>query len=186
MYMTTRNHEKGFTIVELLIVIVVIGILAAISIVAFNGVQTRARDTDRKNDLASISRLLHMYATDKGDYVSAGTTCAAGYNGLGYGWYHNDYDGSATAYKSISQCIIDGGYTTQVLNDPQSSKGCAAVPNTTPTENECFYYMKYECAGSTYLFTNLEDRPHSTTDTDGTCMTTLDSLYGMNYYIKVN
>ncbi len=36
--------HKGFTIVELLIVIVIIGILAAITIVAFNGAQQRGRD----------------------------------------------------------------------------------------------------------------------------------------------
>lgn len=40
---TNTKAEKGFTIVELLIVIVVIGILAAITIVAFNGVQNRGK-----------------------------------------------------------------------------------------------------------------------------------------------
>lgn len=38
-----KKNQKGFTIVELLIVIVVIGILAAITIVAFNGVQNRGK-----------------------------------------------------------------------------------------------------------------------------------------------
>jgi prepilin-type N-terminal cleavage/methylation domain-containing protein len=42
--------KSGFTIVELLIVIVVIGILAAITIVAYNGIQDRANDTSVKSD----------------------------------------------------------------------------------------------------------------------------------------
>lgn len=42
------NRQKGFTIVELLIVIVVIALLATISIVAYNGVQGRARDSKRQ------------------------------------------------------------------------------------------------------------------------------------------
>lgn len=43
MNLQTKNNQKGFTIVELLIVIVVIGILAAITIVAFNGIQNRGK-----------------------------------------------------------------------------------------------------------------------------------------------
>ena len=62
------NSKKGFTIVELLIVIVVIAILAAISIVAYNGIQTRARDSQRKSDIAAITKGLELYYIDKGEY----------------------------------------------------------------------------------------------------------------------
>ena len=60
--------QKGFTIVELLIVIVVIGILAAITIVAYSGVQSRAYDNRRSSDVASIKKALEMYKADKGYY----------------------------------------------------------------------------------------------------------------------
>lgn len=59
---STYQRQPGFTIVELLIVIVVIGILAAITIVAYNGVQKRAFDTRRKSDIASIQKALTQYA----------------------------------------------------------------------------------------------------------------------------
>jgi general secretion pathway protein G len=184
--MQTKNKQQfGFTIVELLIVIVVIGILAAITIVAFNGVQTKARDSQRKSDLAQIGKSFHLYHADNDDFITATSTCTAGWNGSGGGWYHSDYDG-AGPWKSMSRCLIDGGYISKDLNDPQASKGCVAVPATSPIENECAYYMKYNCGTSTYLFANLETMPHSSTDTDATCMPTLDSSYGMNFYTRLN
>ncbi|MGB4768441.1 MAG: prepilin-type N-terminal cleavage/methylation domain-containing protein [Candidatus Saccharimonas sp.] len=57
---SVSTKQKGFTIVELLIVIVIIAILAAITIVAFNGVQQRARDAKRKQDVAQIAKLLSI------------------------------------------------------------------------------------------------------------------------------
>lgn len=51
MLMLKSKNKNGFTIVELLIVIVVIGILAAITLVAYNGIQARANDTAIKSDL---------------------------------------------------------------------------------------------------------------------------------------
>ena len=59
-----RKTTSGFTIVELLIVIVVIAILAAITIVAYNGIQTRARDNVRKNDVAALVKAIELFKAD--------------------------------------------------------------------------------------------------------------------------
>jgi len=56
-----RSKRTGFTIVELLIVIVVIGILAAITIVAYNGISTRAKVASVQGDLVSASKSLEQY-----------------------------------------------------------------------------------------------------------------------------
>lgn len=60
-------HRKGFTIVELLIVIVVIGILAAITIVAFNGVQSRAHRSTAMSDLSAFRKKMELYKIDAAD-----------------------------------------------------------------------------------------------------------------------
>ena len=63
-----KLQSAGFTIVELLIVIVVIGILAGITIVAFNGVQDRARWTQLQSDLSSINKAVQVYHAEHGEY----------------------------------------------------------------------------------------------------------------------
>ena len=75
------SHIKGFTIVELLIVIVVIGILAAITIVAYNGVTKRSQETKIASDTAQIKKAIFAarITTGKtlngvtGSYATAGT-----------------------------------------------------------------------------------------------------------------
>src|SRR5690606_16673754 len=62
------QSKAGFTIVELLIVIVVIAILAAISIVAYSGIQTRARDSQRRSDLAQVRKAIEAQYVDTGEY----------------------------------------------------------------------------------------------------------------------
>ncbi|RYF27565.1 MAG: prepilin-type N-terminal cleavage/methylation domain-containing protein [Chloroflexi bacterium] len=65
MYKT--SGVRGFTIVELLIVIVVIGILAAITIVAFNGIQNRGYDTTVQSDLSSFKKKVELAKTSSND-----------------------------------------------------------------------------------------------------------------------
>ena len=62
--MKLKTNNKGFTIVELLIVIVVIGILAAIAVVAYNGVTTRANDTKRESNARNIANALAVYNSE--------------------------------------------------------------------------------------------------------------------------
>ena len=64
--------KSGFTIVELLIVIVVIAILAAISIVAYNGIQQRARETRIFSDLSGAAKKFELYNVDNGVYPASG------------------------------------------------------------------------------------------------------------------
>ncbi len=59
----TNTNQKGFTIVELLIVIVVIAILAAISIVAYTGIQARARSSSGQNLASQIAKKAEVYFT---------------------------------------------------------------------------------------------------------------------------
>ena len=58
-----NKHQAGFTIVELLIVVVVIAILAAITIVAYNGIQNRANDSAVRSDLSNIVKHLESMKT---------------------------------------------------------------------------------------------------------------------------
>lgn len=63
-----KNKSKGFTIVELLIVIVVIGILATLVIVTFTGIQQKARDSKRKTDVGAVQAALESYYSSNNTY----------------------------------------------------------------------------------------------------------------------
>ena len=63
-----KKSNSGFTIIELLIVIVVIGILATLVIVTYNGIQQKARDTKRKTDINAIQGQTEAYNTNAGKY----------------------------------------------------------------------------------------------------------------------
>jgi prepilin-type N-terminal cleavage/methylation domain-containing protein len=64
----TNKSQSGFTIVELLIVIVVIGILAAITIVAYNGVTARANTTSAQAAAGSALKKAEAYNVEEAGY----------------------------------------------------------------------------------------------------------------------
>ncbi len=72
------NNQKGFTIVELLIVIVVIAILAAISIVAYTGIQNNARTSAAQSAAASVRDVAEAFNSVHGRYPTTKAEFTAG------------------------------------------------------------------------------------------------------------
>lgn len=170
---TIRKKQHGFTIVELLIVIVVIGILAAITIVAYNGVQTKARDTARKSDLANISKALQLYYLDNNNYVTTG-----GGASNGEGWFNS---GTPSVLKTLN----DAGFLNASVMDPKCGVGSNA---------SCPGYLKANCTidgrDVTFMFVKLESLPAKPLPSEmascGSGPKGWWSTYGSNYFVQVD
>lgn len=99
---------SGFTIVELLIVIVIIAILASISVAAYTGIQGRARDSKRQIDLSNVMKALEFYRAENGGYPRCGAT----------GTYQA---GGSLSSGFLSSCVADElvpNYIASVPIDP--------------------------------------------------------------------
>jgi general secretion pathway protein G len=69
-----KTGKRGFTLVEILVVVSIIAILMGLLLVAYQGTRASARDGKRKADLEQIRMALQMYHTDCGNYPSEGGT----------------------------------------------------------------------------------------------------------------
>lgn len=96
---------KGFTLIELLVVISLIGILMAISLVAFAQTKKSARDGKRKADLEQIRSALEIYRTDCKTYPLDSTLTF----------------GSATSLAGVETSCAGQVYMSSIPNDPVSS-----------------------------------------------------------------
>jgi len=117
--------QKGFTIVELLIVIVVIAILAAIVIVAYNGVQNRAYDNRRLVDMNNIQKALEIYKIQNGDYPAPTSA-------------NEDSTGWETSY-------VTGKFLAPLI----TSGAVSAVP-VDPINNSTYFYQYYRYNAGQY------------------------------------
>lgn len=63
-----RNNKYGFTLVEIIIVIVVIGILSTVGAFTYTGVQSEARDGQRQSQATIIANALEEYYEQNGEY----------------------------------------------------------------------------------------------------------------------
>lgn len=66
--MRTINRRAGYTLIELLIVITIVGVLVAISAISYLTALKQSRDTKRKTDLEQVRQALETYRAENGVY----------------------------------------------------------------------------------------------------------------------
>lgn len=116
------QNKPGFTIVELLIVIVVIAILAAITIVAFSGVQSRARESAMLAAVDSYEKAFRLYYTEHNTFpIDAGAFVGGVCLGdrSSYKTVAPFAEGTCAAGSSLTQGHIDAYYSS---NDTVNSQ----------------------------------------------------------------
>lgn len=159
-----KRNRHGFTIVELLIVIVVIGILAAVTIVAYNGIQQRGRDSQRQSDVKTIAKALELYYADEGRFPPG-----SGSTTINSGW-------STTADSSWANLrnILVPKYISSLPNDPISTPGANVQGtgfNYAYFADNSGYYCNSTPAQMYILIYRLESSPKVDT-LIGNCATT--------------
>lgn len=168
------QKQKGFTIVELLIVIVVIGILAALVLNSFSGAQAKARDAKRTADIAEIVKALQGWSSNSGKNFAE---INAGASGIAIGWFDSAY----SPYQSVKSALTQSGYLDEGVVDPINRKS-----------GDRYAYMIAPCMdgdnNTRVVFAKLENIPaQSLTQQLGrTCTNTsytsyTSPTYGMNY-----
>lgn len=116
--MRQMRKKGGFTIVELLIVIVVIAILAAITVVAFNGIQDRSHDSRMRSAANQVEKAIRMWATRTGELPRGGwsstSALAAGASncadGSG-GWVSGGTYACALEDMLVAEKLLPSGFT---------------------------------------------------------------------------
>ncbi len=125
--MSHLRSNRGFTLIELMIVVAIVGILAAIAIPNFYGMQKRAKTTEAKSNLGQLWTLQEAYHAENETYAGPSSQLAAGtYDGT-TGWAELGFypkgttrymyeivSASNTAFVARASGDIDGDGTNDV------------------------------------------------------------------------
>ena len=117
-----KNRKKGFTLVEIMIVVVIIGLLAAMAIPAFQKVRTASQDKTILNNLRQLYGAAQQYFLETGQ-----TTCA-----------YSDLVGTDTQYYIKNIQTVRGETYPQTLNSTDTQLKPDSDPNA-PSGDTVYY-----------------------------------------------
>jgi type IV pilus assembly protein PilA len=84
--MTRATDQRGFTLIEILVVVLIIGVLAAIALPSFLGQKEKSEDADAKSNARNLMSQVESCFTPKEDYRDCATEADLGGNlGIPYG-----------------------------------------------------------------------------------------------------
>ena len=168
---TTQNklisrQNNGFTIVELLVVVVVIGILAAITLISYRGISARANEAALTADLSNAKKQLALYFAENNTYPTAldankcpsapiadTNYCLKSSNGNILTYYGNALNFTLSATKGNQSAVINNDTSPKTLSltpPTDCPSGFIPVPGSATYGTDGFCVMKYEAknAGS--------------------------------------
>lgn len=125
------SFKKGFTLVELLVVMAILGVLVSIVAGNFRSAQLRGRDTQRKSDLKQLSHSLELFYADYGKYpdevsqaISACPYDPATGTGTACSWGGDEFtDGKTVYFKTMpSDPSSNGSYVYRIVPSSSNQK----------------------------------------------------------------
>ncbi len=150
-----RTNQKGFTLIEILIVVAIIAILASVVLVGLGPTQQKGRDARRLSDLREVQNALELYYNQNGQYPTVSGTGSAAWSALSSAITSanigitqplpNDPSAGATYYYS-PEGTNNSGYVLGACLEGQDPTGYVAPQYAAPTGMTCA-----GGASSTYL-----------------------------------